>query len=232
MLCSIKSQSQSQRYFTTSGLPPLSSPWREAPWDSRPVFFWLNACGYSTYVTSSLTRGWVCSLQLLLALASAVILRSDSRGTRDHILLSQIRDSPKPGGPGPPIYIPRNRMARFPFRRFILIWTTSYIAYQYPRKRRLILQRRIGFQLSIPVETSFIFESQEPCSVTNWFPRIHLYGNVCHLFPSNGSTCHNSLHSNFLKNCTHVPFSIQNGTSLNGKNVKLFITSEISESVN
>jgi hypothetical protein len=30
----------------------------------------------------------------LLALASAVILRSDSRGTHDHILLSQIRDSP------------------------------------------------------------------------------------------------------------------------------------------
>jgi hypothetical protein len=39
----------------------------------------------------SLTRGRVCSLQLLLALASAVILGSESRGTRDHILLSQIR---------------------------------------------------------------------------------------------------------------------------------------------
>jgi hypothetical protein len=31
---------------------------------------------------------------LPLALTSAVILRSDSRGTRDHILLSEIRDSP------------------------------------------------------------------------------------------------------------------------------------------
>jgi hypothetical protein len=40
----------------------------------------------------SLTRGRVCRLQLLLALASAVILGSESRGTRDHILLSQIRD--------------------------------------------------------------------------------------------------------------------------------------------
>jgi hypothetical protein len=38
-------------------------------------------------------RGWVCRLQLLLALASAVILGSESRGTRDHILLSQIRAS-------------------------------------------------------------------------------------------------------------------------------------------
>jgi hypothetical protein len=37
-------------------------------------------------------RGWVCHLQLLLALASAFNLGSKPRGTRDHILLSQIRD--------------------------------------------------------------------------------------------------------------------------------------------
>jgi hypothetical protein len=42
----------------------------------------------------SLTRGRVCRLQLLLILASAVIFGSESRGTRDHILLSQIRDFP------------------------------------------------------------------------------------------------------------------------------------------
>jgi hypothetical protein len=41
-----------------------------------------------------LTRGRVCRLQLLLALANAVILRSEYRGTRDHILLSQIQDFP------------------------------------------------------------------------------------------------------------------------------------------
>jgi hypothetical protein len=33
-------------------------------------------------------------LQLLLGLASAVILGSESRGTRDHILLTQIRNFP------------------------------------------------------------------------------------------------------------------------------------------
>jgi hypothetical protein len=42
----------------------------------------------------SLTRGRVCRLQLLLVLASAVIIRSESLGTRDHILLSQNRDLP------------------------------------------------------------------------------------------------------------------------------------------
>jgi hypothetical protein len=45
-------------------------------------------------VGPSLTRGQVCRLQLLLTLANAVILGSESRGTRDHILLSQIRDFP------------------------------------------------------------------------------------------------------------------------------------------
>jgi hypothetical protein len=40
----------------------------------------------------SLTRGRVCRLQLLLALASALIFGSESPRTRGHILLSQIRD--------------------------------------------------------------------------------------------------------------------------------------------
>jgi hypothetical protein len=56
--------------------------------------FQLNTCGHSPYVTSSLPRGWVCRLQLLLYLARAFILRFASRRTHDHILLSQIRDSP------------------------------------------------------------------------------------------------------------------------------------------
>jgi hypothetical protein len=72
---------------------------------SRPVCLWLKHpsgtydqifntvrqlrvcwCG-----AHSLTRGRVCRLQLLLVLASANILGSMSRGTHDHILLSQIR---------------------------------------------------------------------------------------------------------------------------------------------
>jgi hypothetical protein len=64
-------------------------------------------------------RGWVCSLQLLLALASAVILRSDSRGTCDHILLSQIRDSPNLEGQVPVFISPRNGMDRLYPRHWI-----------------------------------------------------------------------------------------------------------------
>jgi hypothetical protein len=70
----------------------------------------LNTCGYSPYVTSSLTRGWVCCLQLLLVLASAVILRPESRGTHDRILLSQIRDTPNLKGQVPVFISPKNRV--------------------------------------------------------------------------------------------------------------------------
>jgi hypothetical protein len=73
--------------------------------------FQLNTCFHSPYITASLVRGWVCSLQLLV-LASAVILRSDSRGTRDHILLSQIRDFPNLEGLVPVFISPRNRAAQ------------------------------------------------------------------------------------------------------------------------
>jgi hypothetical protein len=58
------------------------------------------------FVAPSLMRGRVCNLLLLLVLASAVLLGSDTRGTQDHILLSQFLRLPQPGGPGPRIYIP------------------------------------------------------------------------------------------------------------------------------
>jgi hypothetical protein len=71
------------------------------------IFFsQLDTCGHSSYVTSSLTRGWACRLQLLLVLASAVILGSQSRGSQDHILLSQIRDSPTLEVQVPDLYPP------------------------------------------------------------------------------------------------------------------------------
>jgi hypothetical protein len=60
-----------------------------------------DSCGFRWFGTPSLMRGRVCRLQLLLALASAVIFGSESCRTHDHILLSQIRD--------------------FPFRRLLLL---------------------------------------------------------------------------------------------------------------
>jgi hypothetical protein len=50
---------------------------------------WVCWCG-----ALSLTRGEVCRLQLLLVLASTVILMSETCVTHDHILVSQIWDFP------------------------------------------------------------------------------------------------------------------------------------------
>jgi hypothetical protein len=103
----------------------------------------------------SLTRGRVGRLQFLLGLTSAAIVGSESRGTSDHILLSQIRD--------------------FPFRRLLrlagLQWSyctppphgmTAFwskfpvIACQYSHECKLNTcprKRRLDFQESISTET-------------------------------------------------------------------------------
>jgi hypothetical protein len=71
-------------------------------------------------------RGRVCRLQLLVGLSSEVILRSESRGTHNHILLSQIRDFVNLEGSGPRIYIPQEEGGPvippgtgLPFRRLL-----------------------------------------------------------------------------------------------------------------
>jgi hypothetical protein len=58
----------------------------------------------------ALTRGRVCNLQLLLGLASAVVLGSEFCATHDQIL-SQIWDSPNPEGQVPVFISPRNMVA-------------------------------------------------------------------------------------------------------------------------
>jgi hypothetical protein len=41
---------QIQSHFTTGGWPPISSSWRQAPWDPRPVFFSIeHPRSYSLY---------------------------------------------------------------------------------------------------------------------------------------------------------------------------------------
>jgi hypothetical protein len=61
-------------------------------------------------------KGWVCRLQLLLGLASVVNLRSESRGTHDHILLSQILVSPNLEGQDLVFIYCRNRWPSYPLR--------------------------------------------------------------------------------------------------------------------
>jgi hypothetical protein len=87
-------------------------------------FFQLNTCSYSAYVTS-LTRGWVCRIQLLQAFAIAVTFGPESLGTHGHILLSQIRDSPNLEGQVPIFISPRNRVAQLYPQALCCLFVTS-----------------------------------------------------------------------------------------------------------
>jgi hypothetical protein len=87
--------------------------------------FQLNACGYSPYVTSAITRGWVCHLQTLLVLASAVILRSESSEPRDHFCCLRFETPPTWRARSPYLYPPGIGWSGYtpgtgsPFRRLL-----------------------------------------------------------------------------------------------------------------
>jgi hypothetical protein len=91
----------------------------------------LNIWDHSPYVTSSLTRGWVCHLQLLLVLASTVILRSESRGTHDHILLSHFRNPLNLEGQVPLFTPARNRFAQLYPQSLGSLFVASYDSQGY-----------------------------------------------------------------------------------------------------
>jgi hypothetical protein len=91
---SLLSVSQSQSHIATDG-QSISESWCRNPSGAHDQIFitvWqLRSCFCGA---SSLTRGRVCLLYTLMALASVVFLGSESLGFRDHILLSQIWDLP------------------------------------------------------------------------------------------------------------------------------------------
>jgi hypothetical protein len=103
--------------FTANQVILAPSPLRLT---ARNLFFHLNTCSHSPYVTtSSLTRGWACRLQSPLVLASEFILRSESRRTHDHILLSQIQDSPNLEPRSPYLYPPATGWPNYTSRHWI-----------------------------------------------------------------------------------------------------------------
>jgi hypothetical protein len=85
----------SDLYVTTDG-QPASLSWNKAPiWGLRPDLYYLCDSYGLVLVGRPLWReDGVCLLYMLLALASAIFLWSESLRTRDHILLSHIWDFP------------------------------------------------------------------------------------------------------------------------------------------
>jgi hypothetical protein len=110
-----------QSYFNTDGLPPISSSWRQAPWGPRPEFLFSNWTlgGYSPYVTSSLTRGWVCRLQFMLVSPAQSFSGSRPTGPMTIFYCLRFETPPTwrvrspylyPPGTGWPDYTPRHRV--------------------------------------------------------------------------------------------------------------------------
>jgi hypothetical protein len=85
-------QSQSQSYVTTDG-QPASLSWNKAPtWGLRQdLYYCLTVAGLLVWGALSDERTGL-PFAIATGLASAAIFGSESRGTRGHILLSQIRE--------------------------------------------------------------------------------------------------------------------------------------------
>jgi hypothetical protein len=119
-----------------------------------PIFISLRQLRSCFCGAPSLTRGRVCLLYMLLVLASAGFLGSESLETRGHILLSQTWD--------------------FPFRRLLRLAGL---------RRRYSTPPPLGIGLKwilFSCYTIALSVSTETCSVTSWFPRIHLHGkSIC-----------------------------------------------------
>jgi hypothetical protein len=95
------------------------------------IFVQLNSCGYSYYLIFSPTRKCVSCLQLLLVLDGVAFLDSESYGTHDHILLSQIRDFPKLEGQVPVFISHRNRGAQLYPQTLCSLFFASYESQGY-----------------------------------------------------------------------------------------------------
>jgi hypothetical protein len=110
---------QSQSHFTTCGLPSISSSWPQAPWDSRPVFFFSSENLWSKSLCNILSDE---SVGLLFTIAAGLRQLSHSqvrvpRDTRPQFPVSESRLPPTwrarspylyPPGTGWPGYTPRH----------------------------------------------------------------------------------------------------------------------------
>jgi hypothetical protein len=140
----------------------------------------------------SLTTGRVCPLQLLLVLASVVILGSESRGTRYHILLSHIRD--------------------FPFCR--LLWLSG-LRWRYSTRLHTGLasfwsERPLIQHIYIQGKVCWLLvytETPVHPTATCWFPRIYLRGNIFH-FRIAGNVFRKDLVSKCSPACDSIIYQI------------------------
>jgi hypothetical protein len=115
--------SQSQSYVTTDG-QSVSLSWSKAPiWGLRPDFYYCQTvAGWLMWGALSDER-----TGLPFTIAAGIC----HRGTRDHILLYQIRDSPNREGQVPVFIFPRNRVAQLNPQALGWIFVSAHDSYGY-----------------------------------------------------------------------------------------------------
>jgi hypothetical protein len=127
-----QSQGQSQSYFTTGGLQPITSSWWQAPWDSQPLIFsltehlrLLSLCK----ILSDERMGLSCTI------AAGPRQRSHSRVRvpRDSWPYFTVSDSRLPNleGQVPVFMSPRNRMAQLYSQALGSLFVASYDSQGY-----------------------------------------------------------------------------------------------------
>jgi hypothetical protein len=119
-------QSQNRSHITTDG-QSASLSWCQAPsWAQDQIFVTVRQLRIRWCGAPFLMRAGVCRLQLLLALAGAVIVGCESRWTHNHILLPQIRHSSNLEGQVPVFISPRNRVTQLYSQALGSLFVASY----------------------------------------------------------------------------------------------------------
>jgi hypothetical protein len=128
-----------------SWLSQLARSWCQAlMWDLWSDFYYFLGSSGFFYVGCSPWRGQVCSLKLLLILASTAILVSESCGTYDHIFLSWVRDSLNLGAMSPYLYHPGTGQSSYTPMHWIMDWWSK-------SKVVVMLQLMVSWPVSLGV---------------------------------------------------------------------------------
>jgi hypothetical protein len=142
-------------------------------------FFQFYTYDCSPYVTSSLARGWVCRLQLLLALATSIILRSESRRTHGHILRFQILVSPNLEIRSPYLYPPGTGWPSYTLKHWVFFpssFTTRRATVDVIRTRLHTLEGQCAMPWSINSRCTEHETPPQQCLhflLSNLLPRRH-----------------------------------------------------------
>jgi hypothetical protein len=130
-------------WFTANQFVLATSPLRPT---TRIFIFQLNTCNYNPYVTSSMMRGWVCHLQLLMVFASTVIHRSESHRTHHHHHHLRFETPPTWRARSPYLYPPGTGWASYTHRHWIPVFVPSYDSQGYGGGIRPRLQAGYQYQ--------------------------------------------------------------------------------------